>query len=142
MKVKADKKPTNFVATKMKHHHHHKEFPYRNNAWNDEQHSHSNTNEYEAETANPTRYQFPAGSYLQTKHKKHRKDAANGQSELVPYTHRDHAWTPDQHANSNTDEFDEETKVPEGYQKMLEDHKHHSKPIKGWTGSGGWGTLS
>jgi len=45
-------------------------------------------------------------------------------------------------ANSHEGEFTAETANPEGYQKMLEDHKHSSKPIKGWTGSGGWGSLA
>jgi hypothetical protein len=83
-----------------------------------------------------TRDMYPALSQTNN------RDEADGKSEWTDYVHGSDAWTAKHSKNSNEKEFNEETGFeatqgvatnPGGYQKMLEDHKHHSKPIKGWT---------
>ena len=83
-----------------------------------------------------TRDMYPALSQTNN------RDEVDGKSEWTDYVHGSDAWTAKHDKNSNVKEFQEETGFeatqgvssnPNGYQKMLEDHKHHSKPIKGWT---------
>ena len=134
------------------------EHPARQNSWTDQQMGDTHTAEYEAETQkqlNTPRldnYQhkveknwnnFPMGDFERTRsHAQVRRapsgNCPEGESCLVPYDHSEHAWSPDQHANSHSGEFHEETAFeatqgvasnPGGYQKYLEDHKHHSKPV-------------
>jgi hypothetical protein len=83
-----------------------------------------------------TRDMYPALSQTNN------RDEANGKSEWKDYVNGSDAWTAKHSVNSHEKEFTEETAFeatqgvatnPNGYQKMLEDHKYHSKPIKGWT---------
>jgi hypothetical protein len=124
------------LKNKKHHGHRHmaqaKAHPYRHHAWTDEQMGDTHTNEYETETQkqlNTPRtdnYQFkveqnwnnyPMGSFERTRShaqidKQRREPSGNcpvGESCLVPYSQREHAWSPDQHANSHSGEFHEET---------------------------------
>lgn len=101
---------------------------YRKSAWTEEQYNNSNEREFDIETQNPTRYQFPPGSFTQTEGPEKKKvnlyinplekyplkldeygEPIHTISYFKEYIHKDHAWTGDYY---NVAEFEEETRNP------------------------------
>ncbi len=83
---------------------------YREHAWTDEQYNNSNEAEWEEETKHPSGYQKSKKSFLQKK-----TYPAGTHSWIKPYHQRDHAWSDEQHENSDEETWDAETKTPTGY---------------------------
>jgi hypothetical protein len=120
------------------------EYVNGSDAWTEAMNSNSHEQEWKDETAKPAGYQKmledskfhskPIKGWTSLMQKKS-LDAANGKSEWTEYVNGSDAWTSEHKANSHEQEYTAETANPTGYQKMLEDSKYHSKPIKGWTGS-------
>ena len=91
-------------------------YNFREHSWNEDEFDMSSEKKWDAETKKPTKDTHYQPSFVQKDSLLRTYPSKDSHSEILPYDQREHAFSHDQHDQSNAKTWDVETKTPTGYQ--------------------------